>query len=300
MTILRPYYEREGVVLYHGRVEDIAPRLHRRGLVLSDPPYSPHVHASSRAGARKEPLTNGYGNLSPAALSRKVDFGFGHLTPELRRCLAGQARRLAARWALFFCDAEGLGAWRDDLDAAGLTYRTHLLWRKLCGTPQFTGMQSAIPDETIALAEVAEEITGGHIAVAHGDPDRDDAIPRRFWNGGGAHGYYEVPIVQARLGNRGPGAEMRVNETQKPERLIADLVSDWADPGELLIDLTAGGCTTLAVALQLGHPAIGIEAREEQCERAARRLEAVEVGSRQRANVKQRRNPQLVLGGRAA
>jgi site-specific DNA-methyltransferase (adenine-specific) len=274
MTIA-PYYQRGGVVLYCGRAEDIAPQLHRRGLVLSDPPYSPVVHERAvSAGRRTEPLLTGAGAFSPSALARKVDLGFRSLTPELRRFLSQQAARLASRWALFFCDGEGLGKWADDLTAAGIPYRTHCLWLKVGGTPKFTGQESAIPDETIAMAgeDPEEAITGGHIACAHRDPGDDDA-PRRWWNAGGKLGFYPVNTCLDR-GNLGP-TERRINTTQKPEKLIHDLILDWSDPGEHVIDLCAGGCTTLVVAARLGHPVTGIELREEQCEAAAKRLDAL-------------------------
>lgn len=273
-TCQAPYYQRGGVTLYHGDARVIAPQLHRRGLVLCDPPYSAVVHERAvSAGRRTEPLLTGAKALSPSALSRKVDLGFRSLTPELRRFLSQQAARLASRWALFFCDGEGLGAWGADLTAAGIPYRTYCLWLKVGGTPKFTGQESAIPDETIAMAgeDPEEAITGGHIACAHRDPG-DDA-PRRWWNAGGKLGFYPVNTCLDR-GNLGP-TERRINTTQKPEALIRDLLLDWTDPGEHVIDLTAGGCTTLVVAARLGHPVTGIELREEQCESAAKRLDAL-------------------------
>jgi len=273
MSLLRPYYQRGGVTLYHGDARDIAPQLHQRGIVLCDPPYSAIVHERAvSAGKRTEPLLTGANAMSASALARKVDLGFESLTPDFRRFCAEQAARLAARWAMFFCDAEGLGGWRADLDTAGIPYRTHCLWRKVGGTPKFTGQEAAIPDETIAMAgeDPIDAITGGHIACAHRDPG-DDA-PRRWWNAGGKLGFYEVPIC---LDRGGAGREVRINTTQKPERLIRDLLLDWSDPGEHVIDLTAGGCTTLVVAARLGHPVTGIELREEQCEAGARRLEAL-------------------------
>ncbi len=245
------------------------PRYHA---VLCDPPYSAIVHERAvSAGKRDVALLDGNGRSSPCALSRKVDLGFGSLSADFRGFLAGQAARLASRWALFFCDAEGLGGWCSDLNTAGIPYRTHCLWRKVGGTPKFTGQEAAIPDETIALAgeDPTDAITGGHIACAHRDPG-DDA-PRRWWNAGGKLGFYDVPICLERGGN----TERRINTTQKPEKLIRDLLLDWSDPGEHVIDLTAGGMTTLVVAARLGHPVTGIELREEQCEAGAKRLDAL-------------------------
>lgn len=254
--ILAPYYQRGSVTLYHGDARDIGPQLHQRGIVMTDTAYSAVVHEkATAAGRRGTPLLNGYGNASPCTLSRKVDLGFEALTPSFRRFCAEQAARLASRWTLFFCDAEGLGGWRDDLNAAGLPYRVHATWVKECATPKFTGMESAVGDEAIA--------------IAHHDPDKRRGIPARRWNGGGKLGVYRHPIVIEAHGKEG-----RVHETQKPERLICELLEDWTEPGEHVIDLTAGSGTTLVCAARLGRSAVGIELRESCCEDAARRLDA--------------------------
>jgi len=265
---VKPYYERGSIRLYHGLTEEIAPTFEEPGIVMTDCQYSPRVHAKSRAGARKKPLLDGNGRMSPCAISRAVDFGFEPLTDGFRTFLAQQAARLARRWALFFCDAEGLGKWADALDAAGIPYRTHLTWRKILGTPKFTGQESAVPDETLALASWDEEELATRLAVAHRNPSTD--IPKRHWNGGGKLGWYEV-----RVASDGPGRyDNRIHETQKPYDLMAQLVLDWTDENELIYDLTAGGCTTLLAAALNGRRAWGIEKREPICELAAKRLEA--------------------------
>lgn len=254
--MIAPYYQRGPVTLYHGKAEVIAPQLHQRGIVMTDCQYSPVVHErATSAGKRRTPLRDGNGRLSRCAVARKVDLGFPPLTPAFRRFLAEQAARLASRWALFFCDVEGLGAWRDDLNAAGIPYRVHATWVKECATPKFNGMESAVGDETIA--------------IAHHNPDKARAIPARYWNGGGKLGVYKGPIV-----NEAHGAEGRVHETQKPEWLMTALIEDWSDPGEWIIDMTAGSGTTLVCAARAGRFAVGIEEREQVCEDAARRLDA--------------------------
>lgn len=253
--LVTPYYQRGPVTLYCGRAEDIVPRFHRRGIVMTDTAYSAVVHEKATSRARRAPLRDGNGNRSPCSLSRTVDLGFEPLTPEFRCFCAEQAARLASRWAMFFCDAEGLAGWRDDLNAAGIPYRVHATWVKQCATPKFTGMESAVGDETIA--------------IAHHDPDAKRGIPARFWNGGGKLGVYTCPIV-----NEAHGREGRVHETQKPERLMCELIADWTELGELIYDFTAGSGTTLVCAARLGRIAVGVEERESCCEIAARRLDA--------------------------
>lgn len=61
--------------------------------------------------------------------------------------------------------------------------------------------------------------------------------------------------------------------TQKPEKLIAKLILASSIPGDLVLDPFLGSGTTSVVAKKLGRHFIGIEAEEEYCLLAERRLE---------------------------
>jgi site-specific DNA-methyltransferase (adenine-specific) len=63
-----------------------------------------------------------------------------------------------------------------------------------------------------------------------------------------------------------------VNETQKPEAIVAPLMQYSVPEGGLVIDCFAGSGTTLAVAKKTGRRAIGIEKRESQCRAIVERL----------------------------
>ena len=61
--------------------------------------------------------------------------------------------------------------------------------------------------------------------------------------------------------------------TQKPEKLIKWLISEYGGSGdETILDPFMGSGTTLRAAKDLGRRAIGIEIEERYCEIAARRL----------------------------
>lgn len=63
-----------------------------------------------------------------------------------------------------------------------------------------------------------------------------------------------------------------INETEKPVEILEPLIEYGCPPGGLVLDLFAGSSSTLFAARSTGRRAVGIEMREDQCEKAAKRL----------------------------
>ena len=55
---IQPYYERDGIVIYHGDCRDILPELEPVDLVLTDPPYGVTYESNTGGRRGKEPITN--------------------------------------------------------------------------------------------------------------------------------------------------------------------------------------------------------------------------------------------------
>lgn len=68
------------------------------------------------------------------------------------------------------------------------------------------------------------------------------------------------------------GLERTKHPTQKPESLLCDLITRHTNAGEMILDPFMGSGTTLVAAKRLGRQAIGIDADEQWCEIAAKRL----------------------------
>jgi site-specific DNA-methyltransferase (adenine-specific) len=79
----------------------------------------------------------------------------------------------------------------------------------------------------------------------------------------------------ARTVRRAPSVRRGIHPTQKPIEVLRDLIEYACPPGGLVVDPFAGSGSTLDAARQSGRRAIGIEAREDYCEAAARRLDAL-------------------------
>lgn len=219
-------------------------------VVITDPPYSEHVHSKSRAGSRE--LTSGPNGHTRASISRTADLGFAAITAGQMTEAAAQFARLARRWVVVFSDIESTGDWRRCLTAAGLEYVRTGTWHKQGATPQFTGDRPASATE--------------HVTICH---------PRgkKRWNGGGNHAFWSHPIEQNR-GSNNP----RLHTTQKPLPLMLDLVSLFSEPGELVLDPFCGSGTTGTAALRLGRRFLGSELSPEYHRTARERLCAEEQG----------------------
>ncbi len=93
-------------------------------VIITDPPYSEHVHAS----AVSQSVKGG---------ARSRDLGFAHLSPEVRDHLAKLTARVP-RWSVIYADIEGVGAWLDALDKFGATYLRTVPWVRW-SMPQLSG-----------------------------------------------------------------------------------------------------------------------------------------------------------------
>ncbi len=238
---MKPYYERDGIVIYNSNCRDVLPTLEAVDHVITDPPYEAEAHTKGRRV--KRPDTEGVGEGSFRDTRGALRFeclSFDAMTEEVRDFAAQQTARLARRWALVFAQAEGAYKWEAALLAAGMNRRRWCVWVKPGAQPQFSGDRPGVGYETI---------------VACHQPGRS------AWNGGGKVGVFTH--IAAREGN---------HQTEKPLPLMLELVSLFTDPGETILDPFMGSGTTLMAAFNLGRKAVGIELEEKWAHVAAERL----------------------------
>lgn len=144
---------------------------------------------------------------------------------------------LAQRWVVFTCEWKYAHA----LDDAGLLIRLGI-WRKPDGAPQFTGDRPGTGWEAVAICHRSG---------------------KKRWNGGGAHAFWTFPKGQNNSGH----------PTGKPLGLVSEMVADFTDPGETILDPFMGSGTTGVAAVKLGRRFIGIEIEPKYFDIACRRIE---------------------------
>ncbi len=217
--------------IYRGDCLEILPTLGPVDHMITDPPYESVIHRAAAEGRIQR--TDGQ------APPRGFEFdGIDAIRDEAARTMVAAARG----WLLAFALAEGVGAWRDAIQAASGKWDTTLCWVKPDATPRFNGQGAARGFECIVSAWCGT----GH----------------RRWQGGGKRGVFTHPTAKGG------------HPTAKPLALMMALVQLYTRPGDLICDPFMGSGTTGVAAIALGRRFVGIEIEPGYHEIARRRLEA--------------------------
>lgn len=170
---------------------------------------------------------------------------FDAITTDTRQAVAAWAAANCDGWFIAFCQAEGVAPWRDCIERGGAKYKVPMVWIKPDGMLQFNGQGPGMGFESMVSAWCGK----GHSK----------------WNGGGRHGVFTVP--------KGGGGQPAEHETQKPIRLMSQLVELFTNRGQLVVDPFCGSGSTGVACVRLGRRFIGIELEERHWETTCRRIE---------------------------
>lgn len=217
--------------LYLGDCREIMPKLGCVDHVISDPPYEDELH-------------NAIGRIRRADGRKMVaELGFDGINAS-RSTYSALIKETSNGWALVFCLAEGVRAWRDALQACGAKWDTVLAWVKPDASPRFNGQGAARGFECIVTAWCGN----GY----------------RSWNGGGRRGVFEHCVNVGRHG---------AHPTEKPEALMMDLVHLYSGIGQTILDPFMGSGTTGVACSRLGRRFIGIELESRWFDIACHRID---------------------------
>ncbi|HEX5326202.1 MAG TPA: site-specific DNA-methyltransferase [Acetobacteraceae bacterium] len=239
---MKPYFERDGIVIYHADARDVLPTLEAVDHVITDPPYEAEAHTKGRRVKRSgTPPFDSWAWTDRRGTPRYECLPFAAISDELRREVAQHFGRLVRRWVIVFSQAEGAHKWQAEMVGSGLSQRRWCVWVKPDAQPQFSGDRPGVGYETIVACH---------------------AKGRSRWHGGGRVGVFTHRHAQGGY-----------HVTEKPLPLMRELVALFTDPGETILDCFAGSGTTLRAAKDLGRKAIGVEISEAYCQTIVRRLE---------------------------
>lgn len=198
----------------------VLPTLSEPDHIICDPPYESLVHENNKR------LSVG-GQLKDKRNPFKAwDF---ESIENIREPFLKIAK--AKGWFIAFCIVEGVKPWEIEISACGMKYKRTCLWIKPDGMPQFNGQCPGIGYECFVTAWAG----AGHSK----------------WNGGGKHGVY--------YHNKGSADRHGGHPTEKPVSLMMEIVKDFTNKGETVLDPFMGSGTTLVACAKMGRRGVGIE-----------------------------------------
>jgi site-specific DNA-methyltransferase (adenine-specific) len=217
--------------LYCGDCLEILPTLGEVDHIISDPPYEDELHNAVGRIRRND--------------GRKMidDLGFSGVNTR-RKDIADATVQISSGWLILFSLAEGVRAWRDDIQAAGAKWDTCLAWVKPDASPRFNGQGAARGFECAITAWCGS----GY----------------RKWNGGGKRGIYTHCVNTNRHGE---------HPTEKPVPLMSEIVRDYTQHAQTILDPFMGSGTTGVACAKLGRKFIGIEIKPKYFDIACKRIE---------------------------
>ncbi len=221
--------------LYLGNCLEVMATLDPVDHIIGDPPYEERLH-QAKSGMRGLVRPDGSHHWKP------LDFAS---VDDIRDAFVINAAPLCRGWFIVFCTAEGVARWADTINPSPMKYKRACVWIKPDSTPQMNGQGPAQGAELFVCAWAGK----GHAS----------------WNAGGKRGVYTHLVNNPERHGEHP--------TEKPRRLMSEIVADFTKPGDVILDPFMGSGTTGVAAVMAGRRFVGIEMNERYFDIACKRIE---------------------------
>lgn len=246
--MITPYYEHNGIVIYHGDCLDVLPALESIDAVITDPPYG----ITACGWDSVIPLEPMWEHLKRITQPRSA-LVFTASQPFTTTLISSNMDMFKHSWVW----QKNRGSNFANLSRA--PFREHedvVVFSRL--PPDFNPVAQARSPSGRARAQYDFSRVGGGEAI---EPQLS-GDGRRTIDAGQRHPssvqYFNM--------------EVGLHPTQKPVALMAYMVNTYTKQGNTILDFAMGSGTTLVAAKSLGRRAIGVEIEEKYCEIAAGRL----------------------------
>jgi len=222
-------------VLYNGDCLEVMAEIGRADHMIFDPPYEATLHAAKNSLKGRKHRNDGVAEL------KGLDFApIDAIRDDVVRL--GEAH--CNGWFIAFCTVEGAAKWADAINASSLKYKRACVWVKPDSTPQLNGQGPAQGAEIFVTAW--------------------DGSGFAKWNSGGKRGVYTHCVNVGRDGR---------HPTEKPIPLMRELLQDFTNPGQTILDPFMGSGTTGVACAKMGRKFIGVELDTKYFEIACERIE---------------------------
>jgi site-specific DNA-methyltransferase (adenine-specific) len=263
-AVPEPYYCDDQVTLYHGDMRELLPALGiQADLIVADPPYGETSLTWDR-------WPDGW--LTTAAAHSSSLWCFGS-----QRMFFDHLAEFRADWTL---SQDVVG---HDENGDPVVGDVNVVWEKHNGSGFATDRFKRVHEHALhwyqgewrsTHHDVPTEKSGrrgggeGGMRATATAREHTGAIASKTWDGSDGSRLLRSVIKVRSMHGRA------LHPTEKPLGILDPLIRYACPPGGLIIDPFAGSSSTLDAARQSGRRAIGIEGREDYCERSALRLSA--------------------------
>lgn len=233
---MKPYYEADGIAIYHGDTLTVLSDLGLKDVsaIVTDPPYSSGNLPESmkqKAGPRLRGWTWDDKVMETDQLST---LGFIYMIRAL--CVEARLSLCDGGSLLVFIDWRNWGNLVGAVESAGFRVNNMVVWDK-----KTIGMGNGFRNQH----ELVLYASLGTPRVVARDVANVLAVPRE---------------------------PNDLHQSPKPIALMEPMLRVVSEPGDLILDPFVGSGSTLVAAKNIGRRAIGVEIEERYCEVAAQRL----------------------------
>lgn len=221
--------------LVRGDCLEVMPSLLLVDHIICDPPYEESLHKAKNSLVRRLRADKG-----PEL--KGLDF---NSIDRIRKDVIWQSIPICTGWFIVFCTVEGVAKWADIINISDMKYKRACAWVKPDATPQLNGQGPAQGFECFVCAW-----NGSGIAK---------------WNAGGKRGVYSHLTNSQTRDGRHP--------TEKPIKLFQEILSDFTNRGQTVLDPFMGSGTTGVACVKLGRKFIGIELEQKYFDIACERIQ---------------------------